>query len=224
MTHTAQQKSHLKLIFIILLIVSIFTAAVFYFAVMQKLPKKSKMQSVKIEGTVMPVAKAIADFHLTANNGQSFSKDDLKGHWTMLFFGFTNCGYVCPTTMTELNKMYQILQKDLPEQQLPQVVLVSVDPERDSVEKMNVYINAFNSRFIGARAPEAETEALENQLHIAAIKTSAAEGNSDQYMINHSAEIILFNPEAQIQAYFSFPHKGEQLAQDYRSILATFTS
>ena len=223
MTNTTQQKSHMKLILIILSIVMIFTATVFYLIAMQKQVKKPTVQSVKIEGTLMPTAKDIADFHLTANNGKSFSKENMKGHWTMLFFGFTNCGYVCPTTLTELNKMYQILQKELPEQQLPQIVLVSVDPERDSVERMNDYIRAFNVDFIGARADSAETEALENQLHISAIKMPAESAQPNQYMVNHSAEIILFNPEAQIQAYFSFPHKGDRLAQDYKLILTTLS-
>ena len=140
----------------------------------------------------------------------------------MLFFGFTNCGYVCPTTLTELNKMYQILQKELPEKSLPQVVLVSVDPERDSVPRMHDYINAFNSKFIGIRADVSETERLENQLHIAAMKVPM-EGKSDQYMINHSAEILLINPEGKIQAYLSFPHKADRLAADYRLILKTLS-
>jgi protein SCO1/2 len=212
-----QHKNHNKLIFIILLIVAIFTTSVFYFSIIQKRHKKPTIQSVKIEGTFIPVAKEIADFQLTANNGKPFSKNDMKGHWTMMFFGFTNCGYVCPTTLAELNKMHQILKKQIPDQQLPQVVLVSVDPERDSVERMNDYVRAFNVNFIGARAEIKETEALENQLHISAIKMPA-EG-SNNYMVNHSAEIILFNPEAKIQAYFSFPPKSDRLAEDYRAIL-----
>lgn len=219
MTQVSQPKSHMKLILIILSMVAIFCVTVFYFGFFHK---KQDIRSVKIEGTLLPTAKEMGDFQFTSHHNEPFSKENLKGHWTMLFFGFTNCGYVCPTTLTELNKMYQILQKDLPEKSLPQVVLVSVDPERDTVQRMNDYIVAFNPKFIGIRADIAETERLENQLHIAAMKVPM-EGNPDQYMINHSAEILLLNPEGNIQAYLSFPHKADRLASDYQLILNTLS-
>lgn len=219
MTNVSQQKSHARLILILLVMVAIFTSAVMYFGVIKKTTKSHKNQLVKIEGVYLPTAKEISDFNLMANNGKSFTKENMKGHWTMMFFGFTNCGYVCPTTMTELNKMYQVLKKELPEGQMPQVVLVSVDPERDSVSRMNDYVNSFNSQFIGARADLKETEALENQLHISAVKMQAEGQSKDHYMVNHSSEILLFNPEAKIQAYFSFPHKSDLLVRDYKACL-----
>jgi protein SCO1/2 len=89
---------------------------------------------------------------------------------------------------------------------------------------MNDYINAFNADFIGARAELKETEALEKQLHITAIKIEADDKAKDKYMVNHSAEILLFNPEGQVQAYLSFPPKSAQLVQDYKTILATEVS
>lgn len=215
----SQSKNHTKLIFIILLMVAIFTSAVMYFGLI-KPSQAHRVKEVKINGIFLPTPKAINDFQLSDHNGKPFSKDNLKGKWTMMFFGFTNCGYVCPTTLAELNIMYQTLKKTLPDNQLPQVVLVSVDPERDSIEKMHSYINAFNPHFVGVRADLAETVALEKQLHISAIKMQAEGDGKNHYMINHTAEILLINPSANVQAYFSFPHKADQMVKDYKLILA----
>lgn len=221
MSNIKQQKSHTKLILILLLMIAVFTSLIMYFGVIKRQPAIYHPKEVKVNGVFLASTKDIQDFHLTDNKGKPFSKDNLKGRWTIMFFGFTNCGYVCPTTLTELNQMYKTLKKELPDNKLPQVVLISVDPERDSVERMNDYINAFNSNFIGARADLAETEALEKQLHISAIKMQAEGQGSDHYMVNHTAEIILFNPEAKIQAYLSFPHKADQLVKDYKQIMGS---
>jgi protein SCO1/2 len=156
---------------------------------------------------------------LTDNRGNPFTKERLKDRWTLIFFGFTNCGYVCPTTLTELTRMYEMLQKDLPEKELPQVVLVSVDPERDSIEKMNDYVTAYHPTFIGVRSDTEGTQRITDQFHISAIKMQSEGHGGDHYMINHSAEIILINPDAKIQAYLSYPHKAEQLAKDYKLIV-----
>jgi protein SCO1 len=219
MKATAAPKRHIKLI-LFLLAFSLFIAFIaIYFGVVQRQPKLLSAQEIKIEGIVLPSGKKIADFQLTDNNGKPFTKENLKGHWTMLFFGFTNCGNVCPTTMVELNKMYKTLQAELPDNKLPQVVLISVDPERDTVEKMDAYVRAYNSHFVGARADISETQAFANQMHIAAVKMQPEGHAAHHYMINHSAEILLVNPNAEVQAYLSYPHKADQMVKDYKSML-----
>jgi len=164
------------------------------------------------------------DFHLTDFNGKAFTNENLKGHWTMMFFGFTNCAMVCPTTMSALSGMYKQLQKELPQNQLPQVVMVSVDPDRDTQERMKDYVTSFNSQFKGVRADIAETVALEKQLHIVAAKIEVDGQGNNQYTVNHSAEILLFNPKGQVQAYLSYPHQAEQMAKDYSLIVKTIVS
>jgi len=210
-----------KLIISLVLLVAVISAYFIYVSISDKQPVTYIPKEVKINGVFLGESKNIQDFQLTDHKGKPFSKDNLIGHWTMMFFGFTNCGYVCPTTMSELNKMYHQLKSELPSDKLPQIVLVTVDPERDSMSKMYNYINAFNADFIGARAELKETEALEKQLHITAVKIQADNKANDQYMINHSAEILLFNPKGQVQAYLSFPPKSDQLVNDYKTILAT---
>lgn len=214
---------HLKLISLLLLFSATVAFIVIYFGVIARPQKSHDLSQVKIDGVLLTESKDIHDFNLTDHHGNAFTKANLNGHWTMLFFGFTNCGYVCPTTLSALNKMYKDLEGDLKSDQLPQVVLVSVDPERDSVSRMNEYISAFNSNFIGVRGSQGETDAFAHQLHISAVKMQSEGEGNDHYMINHSAEILLINPQGQVQAYLSYPHKAEQMVKDYKTILTALS-
>jgi protein SCO1/2 len=177
-------------------------------------------QNLQINGTYLSKPIPINDFNLTDQHGNPFTKENLKGHWSMMFFGFTNCGYVCPVTLTELNHMYHSLEKTLSDKDLPTIIFVTVDPERDSVSEMKKFMDSFDSHFIGAQAGITETEKLENQLHITAVKIREKGQPKDDYTMNHSVEILLFNPDAELQAYLAYPHKAKQLEREYKTILA----
>jgi protein SCO1/2 len=220
MTNVAEKKSHTKTILMIVLFMMFFAGLVLYSCVIQPKLHAVNAKDIKIDGVFLSESKEIEDFQLTDGSGKPFTKENLKGRWTLMFFGFTNCGYVCPTTLAALNDTYKTLQAQIPDNKLPQVVMVSVDPERDSMEKMQTYVHAFNQHFIGTRADEAATVALEKQLHIAAVKMQVDGQPKDQYSINHSAEIMLFNPDGKLQAYFSYPHTAEQMVRDYKLILS----
>lgn len=209
-----------KWVIFIIVDLLLIAAFLFYFGFFHNKPAALDASKINIGGVVLPKAESIADFHLTDQNGKTFIKDNLKGRWTLMFFGFTNCGYVCPTTLSALNKMYKQLESQLSQNDLPQVVLVSVDPERDSVQKMKDYVTAFNPHFVGARADLPETVAFEKQLHISAVKMHAEGEPDDQYMVNHTAEILVINPNANVQAYLSFPHTPEDLIKDYKLLLS----
>ena len=213
--NTATSSKNKKFISIILAVIVLVAGIEIYFGFLQR---HEVANNVKINGVFLAQTKEINDFHLMTD-GKSFSKENLNGHWTMMFFGFTNCGMVCPTTMAALGNMYKQLEKDLPANQMPHVVMVSVDPDRDSQQKMKEYVTTFNPNFIGARADIAETVALEKQLHIAAAKMQVDGQDKNQYTINHSAEILLFNPKGQLQAYLSYPHQPEQMVKDYKLII-----
>lgn len=222
MTNQVSRKQHIKALSFLAVGLVALTAAVFYFGIFSHRLVVTP-QNIKIDGVFLPVGQEIANFNLTDNQGKRFTKSDLLGHWTMVFFGFTNCGYVCPTTMAELNKMYRNLQETLPDSQLPLVVMVSVDNERDTVDRMNSYVKAFNPHFVGLIGSEQEIISLEKQLHIVSAKMQADGQGKDHYTINHSAELIVFNPKAQVQAFMSYPHHAQQMMNDYKQILAIRT-
>lgn len=177
-------------------------------------------KNIKINGVLLPQSQPIAPFKLMDDNGQAFTQKNLQGKWTFMFFGFTNCGMVCPTTMTVMNKMVLALDKELPADQRPNVVFVTVDPERDTTEKLHKYVKTFNPAFIGLRGSAAETKEVIKQFHIAAIKMETEGKSKNQYSINHTSEILLINPQGRLQAYLSYPPKKEQLIEDYKNIMA----
>lgn len=165
---------------------------------------------VDIKGIYLIKPLPTPHFTLTTNHGQTFTQNNLKGRWSFLFFGFTRCNMVCPITMHALKDTYQSLTT-LPKNQRPQVIFISIDPENDNLNTLNQYVTAFNPSFIGARTNQANTKALEKQFHLTSFKTNAT--------ITHSADVILINPRAEIQAYFSFPLQPENVVQAYKKII-----
>jgi protein SCO1/2 len=215
----SQKKSHTKTVFTILVVFISVAIGIITFGSVRKQTTTADVSNIKIDGTYLPQTMSLTPFSLSSTSGKTFTNADLKGHWTFMFFGFTNCGMVCPTTMSELNKMYKVLQGQLPQDKLPQVMMVSVDPDRDTVARMKDYVTAFNPNFIGARAEIAQINDLEKQLHLVAVKMQSGEGK-DQYTINHSAEIMVFNPHGELQAFLSYPHMSDEMVEDYKKMLA----
>lgn len=96
--------------------------------------------------TILPTPRTISPFHLTDMHNHSFTNQSLLGHWTLMFFGFTNCGYICPTTMGALKQVYNTLQTN--KQPLPQIMFISIDPERDTPQKIQQYVTSFDPNFL----------------------------------------------------------------------------
>ncbi|OGT67336.1 MAG: hypothetical protein A3J38_04730 [Gammaproteobacteria bacterium RIFCSPHIGHO2_12_FULL_45_9] len=175
---------------------------------------------LKMSGTVLPFPKHIAWSGMHTTDGQRFKVAQLKGHWTLVFFGFTNCGYVCPTTLSTLNQFYQVIQKKLPAPLWPQVVMVSVDPERDTSARLSSYVSTFNPAFKGVVGSMHDTHALADQVGIAFSKIHM-KGRSG-YMVDHSAEILVFDPNGAWRAEWAYPHQTATMVADYqRMMLAT---
>lgn len=165
--------------------------------------------------TVLPHGRDIADFALTDNKDQTYTNKNLLGHWTMFFFGFTNCGHICPTTMAELKGMDSLLQKE--KIKVPQVVLVSVDPKRDTVKRLNAYVTGYNPSFMGLTGSQAKIDALAKDMNVLYLKIKPKKGEKN-YDIDHSGTILLINPQGKLAALFSMPHKAKAMAHDFALI------
>jgi protein SCO1/2 len=209
-----------KILGIILLVMMLIVGTVFVASSHHQVKSTPNLpQKMDINGTYLSNGKTLQSFLLVDNHDHKFSQNNLKGHWSMLFFGFTNCGYVCPTSMSARGKMAKQLSEELPAKQQPQVVMVSVDPKRDSVSRMNEYVTTFNPAFIGLRGSEQATLALEKQLSIVSVKVLPKHGNTKHYSISHSAEVVVVSPDLHVKAFLAFPHQGKQMAHDYKEIL-----
>lgn len=171
-------------------------------------------------GTVLTIARPVGAFELTGIDAQPFNNASLRGSWTMMFFGFTDCGSVCPTTMATLNKMVVLLTKR-GVSPLPHIVMISLDPKHDTLEKLQRYVHAFNPQFYGATGSAKILHAMTRELGIA---YTFFNKNSDNIApanrIEHTGTILLFNPQGEIAAFFTMPHKPLLLATDYQRLIS----
>ncbi|AHE67954.1 SCO family protein [Legionella oakridgensis] len=192
-----------------------FVALVSGLFVSQYMHKKKKIDESQFHGTLLNHPREVNSFALTGIDEQPFNNAKLQGQWTMMFFGFTNCGYLCPTTMAELGKMYRLLEEK-GAKTLPKVVMISIDPQRDDLEKLAHYVHAFNSNFYGARGDKSTIKAMTREMGIAYAKVALKDNkDSENYDIEHTGTVLLFNPQGQLIAFFTVPHQADSLANDY---------
>lgn len=161
---------------------------------------------------ILPAPKAIKEVNFSSYTGQEFSTEQLKGQWSILFFGFTNCPDVCPSTLRIL--------KDVKEQVSQagfwngyQVIMVSVDPERDTPEKLANYVPFFDTEFIGITGDIATTKAFAKNVGTLFIK-QASENSDEWYDVDHSASLVLINPQGQWAGAITAPHNADQISRD----------
>lgn len=168
---------------------------------------------------VLPEPRVIADFRLLDHHSQPFSLADLRGHWSLIFFGFTHCPDVCPGTLYDLQRVNEALEQQLgATKPRPQILFISVDPERDSPAKLEQYLAYFDPGFIGIKGDHAQLLPLTRQLGIA-YRIEEHEPGAAQYGVDHSASILLTDPEGQLYGVFPAPHDAEKISAD---LLAVF--
>ncbi len=167
--------------------------------------------------TVLNKTTPLVDFTFKATDGRSFSKQNLKGQWTLLFFGYGDCPDICPRTLSQLSDVYKILG-DLKAHE-PRFVFVSLDPKTDTIEKLRTFLGRFNPTFIGLTGNEAEMEKLAADCRIYSW-TDPNPNPQGQKVIDHSATILLINPHAELYAVFSPPHQAADIAKDLQSLMS----
>jgi protein SCO1/2 len=173
-----------------------------------------------LSATVLSQPRAITPFLLTNNKGNPFTLQSLKGHWNLVFFGFTNCPDLCPTTMAVLNQTYKKLTA-MHQNPMPQVVFISVDPERDNAQRISGYLRSFNENFVGATGSVTQLDALTQEFSVLYAKVMNKEASqADDYSIDHSGAILLVNPRGQFFGVFSGPHEVDKIAHDLHLIMA----
>jgi protein SCO1/2 len=164
-------------------------------------------------GTVLPKPRALPDFQMSDHHGQPFGLNELRGNWTLVFFGYTSCPDICPTTMMTLSGAMAELGEA---ERLPRVVLISVDPERDDDVTLGSYVGYFGKSFIGVRGSDDQLKKL--ALAIGAMYERAAPDENGDYEVAHSASIFLVDPEARLFAMFSPPHQSADIAKQFVTI------
>jgi protein SCO1/2 len=169
----------------------------------------------ELSATRFPVARDVQPFALVDHNNAVFDNAALQQRWSFLFFGYTYCPDVCPTTLSVLNSIAQRLQ-DIDED--IRFVMVTVDPERDTPERLAEYVTYFNGDFIGVTGSDEALQQLTRQLGILYNRVEP-EAGSDNYLIDHTAAVFLFDPDGRYHAVFTPPLSAEKIAGDFRKML-----
>ena len=168
---------------------------------------------------VYEVPRHIDDFSLLDHDGQPFTKTSVTGDkWTLVFFGYTYCPDICPITLATIRQFEQLVQETEAADSV-QVVMISVDPQRDTPEKLGAYVEYFGADYRGVTGDYIDIFNLARQLNIA-FGYQPAEG--DNYLVSHSGEIVLINPKGDFHGFFKVPHDPEKMTANFRSVFSTW--
>ncbi|HTD71936.1 MAG TPA: SCO family protein [Steroidobacteraceae bacterium] len=175
----------------------------------------SPKPAVLATGTLLAPARPLADFSLIDNHGRSFGPANLRGHWSLMFFGYTQCPDYCPATLTTLAAVKKQLAAKAVEP--PQVIFVSVDAKRDTPAQLNRYVPNFDPAFVGlTAADQTGIEAIAKRWGIAVAIQSAANGD---YIVDHSEAIFVIDPDGNLAAILTGPFTVDALQGDFRRIV-----
>jgi protein SCO1/2 len=178
------------------------------------LQSQSGLQAELTTATVLSPPRPLPPLALIDQDNRPFDTSRLRGGWSLVFFGFTSCPDACPLTMTALAQTNQLLA-DLPAERRPRVVMISVDPQRDTPERLAAYVKAFDPTFTGATGTKAAIDELAQRMGVMAA-TRPIEGGS--YTVDHTSSVFLIDPDGALRALFSAPHTPKLIAEDYRRI------
>lgn len=180
------------------------------------LPRVLSSTEMQINGLyVLETPRNFGEVNLVDHHGDAFTNERLKGKWTLIFFGFTYCPDICPTTMSFLNDLMGQLEGT--EVEDTEVVMVSVDPARDTVEKLAGYVPYFNPEFTGVTGDFLDIHRFATALNTPFRKVA---GQGEDYQVDHSANVVLINPRGDYHGFFKAPLDMAKMKVTYRSARA----
>lgn len=159
-------------------------------------------------------ARTLPAFSLRQSDGTPLVPGELKGHWTLVFLGFTSCPDVCPTTLIELAKA-QKQWSALPDSTRPRVLLISVDPERDTPGRLGDYAHAFHRDTLAATADVPALEQFARSLSLVFAKMPVEGGAEGDYTMDHSAMMAVLDPQGRMTGFVRPPLDPQAIADDF---------
>lgn len=204
-----------KLTTIMLVTVVALASAVagFAFWKITELSRQTELQSL----IVLPEAREIPAFSLVDQDGQSFQHEHMTGTWSLLFFGFTHCPDICPGTLYDLQLLKNAVDEeasDIPHQ----VIFFSVDPERDTPERLKEYVTYFDPDFLAVTGAHEQLLPLTRKLGIA-YRIEEHDDGQAAYNVDHSASVLLINPEGRLHGVFPAPHDAAAMTADFLALV-----
>jgi len=197
---------------VVLFVIFIVTVVAVTVAVKQLAPRAPD----ELAAVMRPAPRALQPIAFKDHTGKLYTLADLEGKWTFLFFGYTFCPDICPTTLSMLSSMIGQLEQDVGSVDDVQVLFVSVDPHRDKPEAIGQYLAHFHQGFVGITADEPKTRALADQFGAMFFKEQV--NDADNYLMAHASSIYLVGPGADFVAAFSPPHDPATIASQFITI------
>ncbi len=170
----------------------------------------------ELNAVLLPEYRQVTPFQLIGGEGQTFDLSNLEGKWSFIFFGYTHCPDICPTTLAMLRLVAKNLQQTPAYYQNSQFLFVSVDPKRDKPANLKQFVSYFHPDFRTATGEKNEIDNLAKQL--GAVYMFDGDLNSDDYIVNHSATVVLIDPQGRWVARFNPPHKASEIAEQFRRV------
>nr|WP_290668681.1 SCO family protein [Ardenticatena sp.] len=172
-----------------------------------------QMRPPVLNGTAFDPGRTPPDVVMESTRGGEMRLSDLRGKYVVLFFGYTHCPDVCPTTMLKLRNMMAQLSPEEAEQ--VQVVFVSVDPERDTIERLKGFVESYNPSFIGLRGTPDALAQLATPLGI----YYADQSQGETILFDHTASVLLIDPDGNLKLLWAPTLTAEEMAADLKALL-----
>ncbi|KIQ98379.1 SCO family protein [Lysobacter sp. A03] len=164
--------------------------------------------------------RALPDFNLRQSDGTQLVPGELNGHWTLVFLGFTHCPDICPLTLSQMAQAQQQWES-IPDAVRPRVLFVSVDPERDTPDRIGEYAHAFHKDTLAATADIPSLEKFARSLSLVFAKAPPEDGApADQYSVDHSATMAVLDPQGRMSGVVQQPFDPAALAADLAALTA----
>ena len=166
---------------------------------------------------ILPEPRAIETFSLVTARGDAFKLNDLRGRWSFVFFGFTHCPDICPTTLAVMAEAERQLGERPGSDAAYHGVMVSVDPQRDQGAVLADYVGAFSPSFTGVTGNRQDIGEFARQVNVAFVKVPTPDGG---YSVDHSGQIVIINPQGQYHGFIKMPHVADTIVQTFQALSA----
>lgn len=174
-----------------------------------------RVQPRVFHGMILQATAPAADFTLTAHTGEQVSLSDFRGKWVVLYFGYTFCPDVCPLTLADLARAMRLL--DAKQADRVQVMMISVDPERDTPQRLAQYVPVFHPAFLGLTGSEEALAAAATPFGIYYARQEV--GGASGYLVDHTASVTVLDDQGRVRLIWPFGVSAEMMAEDLRGLV-----
>jgi protein SCO1/2 len=202
-----------KTVFILVAIVALIMGLTMY-RVLSGRSTDDQMALIDAGIILLPQSRALPDLQMVDQDGAPVGVDQLKDKWTLLFFGYTFCPDICPTTLAQIRQIRSELSTE--DADKLRVVLVSVDPNRDTPQRLKEYLGFFDKQYTGLSAPVADIQKLANAVSVPFIPADTSKPN---YTVDHSGNLALLGPDGKQRGFIRAPLNGQKLVERLPELL-----